>query len=98
MKKIRIRTGNVVKEALLNDSATAHAIWDALPIGGRVNRWGNEIYFTAPVRTPVAPDARDEVQVGDLAYWAPGESGPQRIFRPVNSSVNGSGTVRQCWP
>ncbi len=72
MKKIQIRTRSVVKEAVLNDSATADAVWDALPIQGRANRWGDEIYFSIPVRVPAEPDASDEVQVGDLAYWAPG--------------------------
>jgi len=37
-KRIRIRAGNIEAEALLNDSRTAQAIWDALPIEGRGSR------------------------------------------------------------
>jgi hypothetical protein len=74
MKRIQIKTQAIVKEAVLNDSVTAEAIWNALPIEGRVNRWGDEIYFSIPVKTPVESTARDEVKVGDLAYWAPGKA------------------------
>ena len=74
MKKIRIRTDNVTKEALLNASATASAVWEALPLQGTVNRWGDEIYFDIPVQVELAPDARADMEVGDVAYWPPGRS------------------------
>lgn len=32
MKTIRIRTDDIVKEATLNDSEAAEAIWQALPL------------------------------------------------------------------
>jgi hypothetical protein len=56
----------------LSDNATADAIWEALPITGRVNRWGDEIYFSTPVRTARASDARELMEVGEVAYWPPG--------------------------
>ena len=72
MRKIQIKTNTVVKEATLQDNETAAAIWDALPIEGVVNRWGDEIYFNTPVQVDLAADARAEMAVGDLAYWPPG--------------------------
>ncbi|MFC1764757.1 cyclophilin-like fold protein [Planctomycetota bacterium] len=72
MKKILIKTNSVVKEATLDDSETASAIWEALPIEGAVNRWGDEIYFDIPINVGPAPDARAEMEVGAIAYWPPG--------------------------
>ncbi len=48
-KRIRIKAGSVEALAELNDTETAQAIWDALPIKGRANTWGDEIYFGIPL-------------------------------------------------
>jgi hypothetical protein len=61
-------------EAELNDSATAQLIWEALPITGRASTWGDEIYFDIPVRAGQAPDARADVEVGELGYWPAGSA------------------------
>lgn len=47
--KIRITAGSVVVDAELNDSETANAIWDALPIQDNGDIWGEEIYLRIPV-------------------------------------------------
>ena len=49
VKKIAITTEDLKVDASLNDSETAEKIWDALPIEGSVNNWGDEIYFSIPV-------------------------------------------------
>jgi len=72
--QIRIVAGDVRLRAELNDSATARAIYDALPIGGKGNRWGDEIYFAIPVDEPLAPDATEDVEVAELGYWPPGKA------------------------
>lgn len=72
-KKIAIIAGDIRKEATLNNSETAEAIWQALPLEARGNRWGDEIYFGIPVSA--APEnAREVVEAGDLAYWPPGSA------------------------
>ena len=97
MKKIVIRAGHITAEAELNESTTAVAIWQALPLEGVANTWGEEIYFRIPVSHDLAPDAKELVQLGDLGYWPQGQafciffgatpiSGPGEI-RPA-SSVN----------
>ena len=71
-KRIRIKAGQLEAVAELNDTNTAQAIWEALPIKGRANLWGDEIYFTIPVS--VGQEAGQElVNVGDLGYWPPGK-------------------------
>ena len=70
-KRIRITAGDVTATAILNDTATAQAIWDALPITARGNTWGDEIYFSIPVKLGTEK-GQEVVQLGDLGYWAPG--------------------------
>ena len=97
MRSIRISAGDVGATATLQDNDTADAIWAALPITARGNRWGGEIYFEIPVRLPQENDARDVVEAGELGYWPVGHAfcifwGPTpashgdeiRAYSPVN--------------
>jgi len=72
-RAIRITAGQVVAEARLNESRTAGAIWDALPIEAKTETWGDEVYFSigldAPEESPQAV-----VEMGDLGYWPPGQA------------------------
>lgn len=70
-KNITIRAGEVTLEAVLNDTQTAEAVWNALPIEASGNRWGDEIYFSIPVDMGLE-DGREVVEKGDLAYWPTG--------------------------
>ncbi|MBW1696210.1 MAG: hypothetical protein JRH18_03190 [Deltaproteobacteria bacterium] len=74
MRKIKITAGDVTATGILNDSATADAIWNALPISARANTWGDEIYFEIPVKAEEEKDATDLVDLGTLAYWPPGNA------------------------
>ncbi len=60
--------------AELNNTPTARKIAEALPMGGRANRWGDEIYFPIGIDADPDPKAKDEVEVGALAYWPPGNA------------------------
>jgi hypothetical protein len=71
-KRIRIKAGSIEALAELNDTETAQAIWDALPIKGRANTWGDEIYFGIPLSI-AQEEGQDLVEVGDLGYWPPGQ-------------------------
>ncbi|HXV64782.1 MAG TPA: cyclophilin-like fold protein [Vicinamibacteria bacterium] len=74
LRKIRLRIGAVELKAELNRSETASLILDALPIRAAAQRWGDEIYFEIPVRAETEPDAREVMEVGELAYWPPGRA------------------------
>ena len=74
MRKICIAAGKVSATAVLNESPTADAVWKALPIEGQVNTWGEEIYFAVPVHMSEESDAKAEVDMGNLAYWPPGNA------------------------
>ncbi len=107
-RRIRIRAGAVTVTATLDDSLTADAVWDALPITGQVQTWGDEIYFPIPVEAAEASDARATVDKGAVAYWPPGNAlclfwGPTPMSRgdeirpasPVNvlGAIEGDPTV-----
>ena len=73
MRRIRLTAGDVATAAALNESRTADAIWQALPLESRGSTWGDEIYFSIPVTVdPESP--REVVEKGDLGYWPPGSA------------------------
>lgn len=72
-EKITITVEDVKMSAELNDSNTAQKIWEALPIEGSVNTWGDEIYFSISVNVGLE-NAKAVVSEGDLGYWPPGNA------------------------
>ena len=72
-KTIRIEVGDIELEAVLNDSRTADAIWEVLPLKARFNTWGDEIYFAIPVSIELE-NGQELVEVGDLGYWPQGNA------------------------
>ena len=97
MAKIKLSVGNVSLEAQLLDTPTARKILETLPLESSANVWGDEIYFDIPLSLEQEPDARADVEVGDLAYWPAGPAfciffGPTpvstddqpRAYSPVN--------------
>ena len=63
-----------VETALTSENPqTAERIWAALPIQGKANRWGDEIYFSIPVSVE-EEHSRADVEVGAVAYWPPGSA------------------------
>ncbi len=74
MKTIIISVEGISLSAELNEGATAQKIWEALPIEGSANTWGDEIYFEIPVVSEQEPDARADVEVGELGYWPVGHA------------------------
>lgn len=97
MNKIKIKFDQHTYTAELNESPTAAAIWEQLPIENQVNTWGEEIYFEIPIEMPQEADAREILSVGELGYWPAGKAfciffGPTpistderpRAYSPVN--------------
>jgi hypothetical protein len=108
MKKINISVGDVSVEAEMLDTPTANRILEALPFESLANVWGDEIFFDIPLSLEPEPDARADVEVGDLAYWPDGPAfciffGPTpvssdsrpRAYSPVNVFGRVLGDARQ---
>ncbi len=72
-RQIRIKAGSVVVVAELYNTKTAEAIWQALPFSSKVNTWGDEIYFSIPVKIGLE-SGQEIVDIGDLGYWPQGSA------------------------
>lgn len=97
MHQIQISFDQLSIPAELNDSPTARAIWQRLPLESQVNTWGEEIYFEIPIDMPQESGSVEILSVGDLGYWPVGRAfcmffGPTpvstdqrpRAYSPVN--------------
>ncbi len=71
--RIRIVVGKHELSAILNEKETAQAIVSALPIEFHGNTWGDEIYGAIPVAAGM-DNGTMRTQVGDLAFWPPGNA------------------------
>ena len=86
-RQIQISTGNLTLTATLNELETANQLWESLPITGRVQIWGDEMYFSIPVNVEEELGSQETVQAGTVAYWPPGSAlclfwGPTPISAP----------------
>ena len=72
--KIIIKSANIELTAELFDTETAKKIWDILPIKSNVNIWGEEIYFDIQLSLILEPEARANVDIGEIGYWDTGKS------------------------
>ncbi|MBA7624495.1 hypothetical protein ES703_31904 [subsurface metagenome] len=72
-KRIRIRANTIEVTAELNNTKTAEAIWEALPVRSQVSLWGEEIYFSIPIHLELE-NGQELVDIGDLGYWPPGSA------------------------
>ena len=72
-KRIKITVGEIEAEAELNDTGTAQAIWEVLPLKRQVNLWGDEMYFSIPLILELEA-GREVVSIGDLGYWPAGNA------------------------
>ena len=74
--KIKVITPHGELKAEIDEAKnpkTAQAVISALPITGEASRWGDEIYFEIGAKAG-EENSRQEVEVGDIAYWPPGHA------------------------
>ena len=65
--RFRLEIGGATLEGRLNTSKTAAAVAEACPIELQLYRWGDEYYGRCGVTALAAADARDAMEVGDVA-------------------------------
>jgi hypothetical protein len=72
MTNVKFDIGGTVIDAELGDSETARKIAAALPIETAGNYWGEEFYFSIPVKATPDETAREVVEPGTVAFWVQG--------------------------
>lgn len=90
-------TGAIEAVTTDDNPKTLEAIWNAIPVKGSANRWGDEIYFSIPVKIE-HERAKAGMEIGGIAY-APrisavcifsgltpaSQHGEPRAYSPVNA-------------
>jgi len=71
---IKIKIGTLELSAELNESPTAKKLISLLPLEFSMSRWGDEYYGDCGIRTVLSQDARDVMEVGELAVWPTGNA------------------------
>jgi uncharacterized protein len=72
MAEIIVLVNDISLRGLLYHTPTGDALKDILPLEGIVSTWGEEIYFDITLQRELEPDARQDVEVGELDYWPEG--------------------------
>ena len=74
MTKIIFEFEKLSIEGELNDSPTSKALINSLPIEGISQIWGDEIYFSTSISKENDEWAKETVDLGDIAFWPPGNA------------------------
>jgi uncharacterized protein len=74
VNRIRIRWPKGEVTATLLDTPTARKLLAALPCRASANTWGEEVYFSIPIKAVVEADARQVVDPGTVCFWVEGSS------------------------
>ncbi|WP_369260581.1 cyclophilin-like fold protein [Streptomyces sp. R35] len=72
--------------ATLDDTPTALALAQALPLASTAHTWGEEVYFDTGVSAALEDGAQQVVEPGTVAFWTDGDAlalpyGPTPISR-----------------
>jgi hypothetical protein len=72
--RIRVSWPKGALTAVLRDTPTAQQLMAVLPVESRANTWGEEVYFSVPVKAKLEDDARQVVEPGTVCFWVQGGS------------------------
>ena len=79
--RILIEEADVELLAELNESSTARALWDALPLASAAQTWGEEVYFSVPLSCPSTTRRRQYPP----ARWATGRRAGPSVYSSASS-------------
>ena len=71
---IILKIGEIRLSAELNSSPSAEKLKLLLPLEFSMSRWGDEYYGECGIEMELSQDARDVLEVGELAVWPTGKA------------------------
>lgn len=86
-ENIQITVDGKKVTARLNESSTARAFFQGLPMKISMSRWGDEYYGDCGLDVQLEDDARAEMEVGELAIWPQGRA-LCIFFGPTPASID----------
>lgn len=95
MPQITITVGTITIDCETLDTPTAAAILAALPFTSRASTWGDEVYFDTPISLEREPDARELMQLGEIAFWTDGDA---IAIGYGETPISGPGEIRLASP
>ena len=69
-----IKIGDLELKAEFNDSHSSEKVKALLPLEFSMSRWGDEFYGDCGIKTELSQDARDVMEIGELAVWPTGRA------------------------
>lgn len=57
-----------------DSTPTVKRLLESMPFDSVAQRWGDEVYFTVPFHADLEPDARTEMEVGEVGFWPDGDA------------------------
>ena len=74
MKKLILKFNSKLFEVNLRDTETARLISKSVPINSKIQMWGEEIFFNTNIQVAIEDDAKEVMQLGELAFWTEGSA------------------------
>ena len=74
MKKLILKFNSKLLEINLRNTETAKLIAETVPINSKIQIWGQEIFFDTNLQVKLEDDAKEVVQLGELAFWTEGSA------------------------
>ena len=71
-KKLILKFNSKLFEISLRNTETAKLIAKSIPINSKIQIWGEEIFFNTNLQVKLEDDAREVMQLGELAFWTEG--------------------------
>ena len=73
-KKLILKFNSKLFEINLRNTETARLIAKSIPINSKIQTWGEEIFFNTNLKVKLEDNARDIMQLGELAFWTEGSA------------------------
>ena len=74
MKKLILKFNSKLLEINLRNTETAKLIAETIPINSKIQIWGEELFFDTNLQVKLEDDAKEVVQLGELAFWTEGSA------------------------